>query len=52
MVGGGAGASGFSGIMSYGYGGGQNGDCVMLLPPLNIAEDVLENAILQLRKII
>ena len=33
------------------YGGGQNGDCVMLLPPLNIAEDVLENAILQIRKI-
>ena len=33
------------------YGGGQNGDCVMLLPPLNIAEDVLENAILQLRKL-
>ena len=33
------------------YGGGQSGDCVMLLPPLNIAEGVLENAISRLREI-
>ena len=33
------------------YGGGLNGECVMLLPPLNIAENVLEQAILKLREI-
>ena len=34
------------------YGGGINGECVLILPPLNIDKDLLEKALETLTKII
>ena len=34
------------------YGGGLNGECVMLLPPINISEELLSDSLAKLTKII